>query len=78
MQHAEIYRVLKTSADIPLVNNRFAKPGTKFRATDVLCYPQQLESLLALEGDAKRIEAVVPKTESAPKTAALKKRVKNG
>jgi len=53
---ADFYRVLPESAVIPLKDGAYAGPGQVFKAESILCYPQQLESVLAC--DPPRIEPV--------------------
>lgn len=49
--YARVYEVLETknARPVALVDCRFAEPGEKFRAIDVLCFPTQLDTLLAME-----------------------------
>lgn len=55
-KYALFYRVLKGSKPIPLKTGVQAVPGNMFRAKDILCYPQQLDTILA--ADPARIKAV--------------------
>lgn len=47
--YALFYEVLKTknAKPVQLIDCRVANPGQKFRAVDVLCFPTQLDTLLA-------------------------------
>lgn len=54
--HASLYEVLPKASPVPLKNGRMASPGDKFRPIDVLCYPQQMDSLL--KADPARVKPV--------------------
>ena len=54
--HAALYRVLKGSKPIPMSDGSMATSGDTFRASAVLCYPVQLDAILAAK--PTRIEAV--------------------